>query len=959
MRLTKKLNIKNTQIAGAINLRGLKEKFSKKKPEEESPDLASQEEALKSKKTAAKKEVKSRATKEKTKEIETPIKPEKQEKEVLKEVLLEKPQEEAIQSKPAPIIAKTEGPAIAQPSAHPTPPIAAPASHEVRPTPTSPKIEEKTASPARYEERREDFRRDDRSGYQRPPYRPHSGGYPPRHGGGYQGGGSGGSGYQQRQAGPHGSSPHRTGPYQQRGPSQYPPRGGQPPYRREGGGPPFRREGGAPPYRREGGAPPYRREGGAPYREGGRPPYQGPRPFVPRPFSPSTFPPRDGFTKDEGRQRPFREERPRKPMGEDQSKTANKGRPVEEKTFDARTRHGLVEEDEGEFRRRRRPKSGIKSQAVQEIIRPSKITIRLPIILKDLAQEMKLKSSELVQKLFLQGMVVTLNDMLDDETTVQLLGHEFGCEIIIDTSEEARVRISDKKVREEILQSDPSQLILRPPVVAFMGHVDHGKTSLIDAIRKSNRAAKEVGAITQHIGAFKCQTQFGPIAILDTPGHEAFSLMRERGAEVTDIVVLVVAGDEGVQEQTVEAINIAKSNKATIVVAITKSDKPSYNPELVYRQLSEHELLPEAWGGQTITINCSVVSGKGIQELLEMLALQAEVLELKANPNFRARGTVIESEMQQGHGAVATVLVQNGTLRLHDSLVFGSEWAKVKSMRDEHGIELKVALPSTPVQITGLSGLPEAGDEFIVVKNEKEASEIAEARKQGRRENAFLQSKKKSLETMMEKAKAAKKILPAILRTDVQGSLEALRKALERIHSDKVELNIISQGVGQISESDVLLAATSGACIIGFHTAIEAHAEPLVKEHGVQVYLHDIIYHAVDKTKELMKGLLDKIAQESDKGKAEVKAIFKSSQLGFIAGCQVTEGSITRNSHIRVRRGSDIIWRGPIGSLKRVKDDVKEVQKGLECGILLQGFQDVKAGDILEAYDVQYIEQEL
>ena len=493
-----------------------------------------------------------------------------------------------------------------------------------------------------------------------------------------------------------------------------------------------------------------------------------------------------------------------------------------------------------------------------------------------------------------------------------------------------------------------------------MSHVDHGKTSLIDAIRKSNRAAKEVGAITQHIGAFKCTTPQGNLTILDTPGHEAFTLMRERGAGVTDIVVLVIAGDEGIQEQTIEAIKQGRNAKATIVVALTKSDKPNFNPELVFRQLSEQELLPEEWGGQTIVVQCSAVTNKGIPELLEMLALQAEVLELRANQTQRARGVVLESEMQQGLGSVATVLVQNGTLRLGDALVFGDKWARVKTMRDEIGQELIEAVPSTPVQITGLSGLPEAGEEFIVVKSEKEAREIAEARQEGRRQTGFQVKKRHSLESLMETAKnIPKKMFTLILRADVQGSLEALVKALEKIQSDKVELNIISQGVGQISESDVQLAATSKACIIGFHTQVETHAELMIKELGVKVLLHNIIYHVVDVVRDEMKSMLDKLAEEVEKGKAEVKAIFKASLLGVIAGCQVTEGSITRNCQIRVRRGKDVVFKGAIASLKRVKEDVKEVQKGVECGILLSGYNDTQIGDILEAFDIIYVAQEL
>lgn len=630
------------------------------------------------------------------------------------------------------------------------------------------------------------------------------------------------------------------------------------------------------------------------------------------------------------------------------------------KSFDARDRHGLREgEDEGRAWRKKR---AMKMRPIQEdtTIRPTHLKVAIPISIKDLAAEMKLKSSQLIQKLFLQGIIVTLNDLLEDETTIQLLGQEFGCEITINTDEEDRLRITDKSIKEEIDSSPPEDLKMRPPVVAFMGHVDHGKTSLIDAIRKSNRASQEAGAITQHIGAFRCTTPVGDIAILDTPGHEAFSSMRARGADVTDIVVLVVAGDEGIRQQTVEAIHHAKQANVTIVVALNKSDKPNFNPENVYRQLSEHELLPEAWGGQTITVNCSAVTGEGIPQLLEMLALQAEVMELVANPNERARGTVLESEMHKGLGPVATVLVQNGTLRLNDPLVFGDLWCRVKTMRDEFGKELTVATPSTPVEITGLSGLPEAGQEFIVVKSEREARDIAEARRQGARQFALQQTKKISMENLLLQAtEAAKKTLNVLLRADVQGSLEALKTALEKIKSTKAELNIIFAGVGEVTESDVQLAAASKAVILGFHTAVESHADILIKQFGVQVRLHDIIYHAIDDVKSLMVLLLDKIPLETDRGKAEVKALFKSSQLGIIAGCQVIEGTINRNHQIRVKRKDEIIWKGPISSLKRVKEDVREVQKGLECGILLNGFYSLQEGDILESYEITYMTQEL
>lgn len=628
--------------------------------------------------------------------------------------------------------------------------------------------------------------------------------------------------------------------------------------------------------------------------------------------------------------------------------------------FDARDRLGLRATDEEGWRRKRPSK--MRQQFVEEVIRPTTLSIRTPISIKDLASEMKLKASQLIGKLFLQGVVVTLNDLLEDETTIQLLGSDFGCNITIDKTEEKRVQITDKTIREELQQVNPEQLQIRPPVVAFMGHVDHGKTSLIDAIRKSNRVAGEAGAITQHIGAFRCKTAVGDITVLDTPGHEAFSAMRARGADVTDIVVLVVAGDEGLRQQTIEAIQHARAAKVTIVVAINKADKPNFNAETVYRQLAENDLLPESWGGQTITVNCSAVTGQGIPELLEMLALQSEILELRADPTTRARGTVLESEMHKGLGHVATILVQNGTLRRGDALVFAHHWGRVKTMYDEFGRELEEAGPSTPVEITGMSGLPDAGQEFIVVKSEKEAREISAIRSEGARQNVLtLQQKKKvTMENLFQQASdSGKKILNIILRADVQGSLEALKVALLKIESDKADINIIFTGVGEVTESDVSLAAASKAVIIGFHTQIESHAESLVKQLGIQVRLHDIIYHAIDEVKLIMAGLLDKLAQENEKGKAFVKATFKSSQAGIIAGCQVTEGVIQRNNQVRVKRGDEVIWKGSISSLKRVKDDVREVQKGMECGIILSGFSALQENDIIEAYEITYISQEL
>lgn len=629
------------------------------------------------------------------------------------------------------------------------------------------------------------------------------------------------------------------------------------------------------------------------------------------------------------------------------------------KRMESRSRK-ISGDDEGEVRYRK-PKT--KLQKPKEEIapdRPAALHVRLPISIKDLAAQMKLKASQLIQKLFMQGAVCTLNDLLDDETTIQLLGHEFECEITIDTSEERRLRITDESVEEEIRASDAEELLHRPPVITFMGHVDHGKTSLIDRIRKSNLAAGEAGAITQHIGAFYVKTATGDVSVLDTPGHAAFSAMRARGADVTDIVVLVVAGDEGLRQQTLEAIQHARAAKKTIIVAVNKCDKPNFDIDTIYRQLADQELLPEAWGGSTIAIKCSAQTGEGIPELLEMISLQSEVLELKANPKARARGRVVESEMHKGMGAVATVLIQNGTLKHGDPLVIGCHWGRVKTMKNDSGTLLDEAGPSHPVEITGLSSLPEAGEEFIVVSSEKEAREIAETRMDQFRESQLLLKKKTGLENLLlEAADSPKKVLNVVLRADVQGSLEALKAALLNINSDKVNLEIIFSGIGEISESDIQLASASKAVVIGFHTGVESHAESLIKSLKVPVKTFDIIYHAIDGVKELMASLLDKVGKEEHRGEAEVRQTFKVSRLGVIAGCYVTEGTIHRNHRARVHRDGEVLWQGYIDTLKRVKDDVKEVNKGFECGILLKDFNDIQEGDKIETYEIMYYTQEL
>lgn len=638
-------------------------------------------------------------------------------------------------------------------------------------------------------------------------------------------------------------------------------------------------------------------------------------------------------------------------------KTTRK-KPAGKTTFDSRDRQGLRGSDEGDWRKRR-PRRGKKKFSTPEsdILRPKNLSIRLPITVKQLAQEMKRKASELITKLFMQGITMTLNDAIDDETLVQLMGHELDCEITIDTTEEKRIRITEESIAEEISKTPAKNLKSRPVILTFMGHVDHGKTSLIDAIRKSTVADHEAGAITQHIGAFKVKTEQSEITILDTPGHEAFTQMRLRGTSVTDIAILVVAGDEGIKDQTIEAIGHTKEAGVPIVVAINKSDKPGFDQEKVYRQLADIELLPEAWGGTTITVNCSAITKEGITELLEMAALQAEVLELKANPNSRARGTILESQMHKGMGPVATCLIQNGTLKVSDCIVFGTKWGKVKTIQDEYFNSLKEAPPSTPVKITGLSGLAEAGSEFIVVDSEKEAKRTALARREGAQRDQ-LKQKNRGLEHLLTE-QAEKKVLPILIKADVQGSLEALKNSLGKIKSEKAELNIIHDSIGEISESDVELAAASSALILGFHTRVEARAEPLIKQTKTTLILHNIIYHAIDDIKVHMTDLLDPVEEETDKGTALVQAVFKSSHLGLIAGCQITDGTIARNHRARLIRDNNIIWTGKVASLKRNKDDAKEVSKDMECGILLEGFKDFKEGDIIQSYEIIYLKQKL
>ncbi len=631
------------------------------------------------------------------------------------------------------------------------------------------------------------------------------------------------------------------------------------------------------------------------------------------------------------------------------------------RSFDSRDRLGLRSNEERSWRRRKSLKSKSTQKKEIETIKPSELRVRLPISLKDLAAAMKIKATQILAKLFKQGVVITINDSLEEDTIVQLIGHDFNCEIIIDTSEEERLRITNQTIPEELASQDPDKLTPRSPVITFMGHVDHGKTSLIDNIRNSQIAHGESGAITQHIGAFKCHQKKGDITILDTPGHEDFALMRTRGVNIADLLILVIAGDEGIKQQTEEVITKAKAAEVPVVIAINKCDKPDFDADNVYRQLADHELLPESWGGNVITVNCSAVTGEGIEQLLEMILLQSEILELKANNEMRARGTVIESERHKGQGSIATVLVQNGTLKCGDSIVLDTIYGRVKTMYDEHNQLLTKAIPSTPVKITGLSGLPMAGSEFIVVSSEKEAKKLGIERALGQKRELLQQTKPEGIEALMKRhsEQASKKTLNLIIRADVKGSLEALKNSLLNIHTDKIKINCIALGVGEISESDVELASISNAPIIGFHTSIENRAEPLLRHFNVQLIKHDVIYHIIHDLKQIMIDKLDKIREENEVGTATIQMVFKASSFGVIAGCIVNDGVIKKNHITKLFRGNKLLWEGNITSLKRIKDDAKEVKSGLECGILLKNYNDIQEGDLIKSYDVTYSIQEL
>nr|WP_252393336.1 translation initiation factor IF-2 [Brockia lithotrophica] len=601
-------------------------------------------------------------------------------------------------------------------------------------------------------------------------------------------------------------------------------------------------------------------------------------------------------------------------------------------------------------RRRSKPKRrAAQGEAERAQARPDKVTLGDRITVAELAERAGLEASEIIKKLFLLGTVVTINQEIDFDTAALVLS-DFG----IEAERETRVDVTEFEAYED--EDAPEDLVPRPPVVTVMGHVDHGKTTLLDAIRQTRVAAQEAGGITQHIGAYQVEIGDRKITFLDTPGHEAFTAMRARGAKVTDVVVLVVAADDGVMPQTVEAIDHAKAAGVPIIVAINKIDKPDARPERVKQELTEYGLIPEEWGGDTVFVPVSALKRQGIDELLEMILLVAELRELKANPNRRARGVVLEARLDRGRGPVATLLVQNGTLRQGDALVAGTMFGRVRTMTDDRGRPLKEAPPSTPVEVTGLEGVPEAGDAFMVFE-EEEARAIAKARAERRRERELARTRI-DLENVFDRLQAGElKEINVILKADVHGSVEALRSALERIQVDGVRVNVVHAGVGAITESDVNLALASHAVIIGFNVRPDANARQLAEREKVDIRLYRVIYEAIEEIERALKGMLEPVYEERVIGTLEVREIFRISRVGTVAGCYVREGKVTRDATIRVIRDGVLIHTGKIASLKRFKDDVREVAAGYECGILLDGFNDVKPGDVFEAYVLEAVQR--
>ncbi|MDM8536136.1 translation initiation factor IF-2 [Desulfobacterales bacterium HSG17] len=582
-----------------------------------------------------------------------------------------------------------------------------------------------------------------------------------------------------------------------------------------------------------------------------------------------------------------------------------------------------------------------------------RIKIDDTIILSDLAKRMGIKANEMIKKLMMLGVMVTVNQTIDFETAV-LVASEFDYELEKASFEEDTVLVNEKE------EEDPEKMAERSPVVTIMGHVDHGKTSLLDVIRKTKITEIEAGGITQHIGAYSVSTEGGQITFLDTPGHEAFTSMRARGATVTDIVVLVVAADDGVMPQTVEAINHSKAAEVPIIVAINKMDKAGADPDRVVRELSEHGLMPEDWGGDTIFVQVSAKQNQGIDELLEMILLQSEVLELKATPDKHAKGYVVESKLDSGRGPVATILIQDGTLHAGDSIVCGVHYGKVRAMLNDRNQPADLAGPSMPVEVLGLSGVPNAGDELIVVTDDKSAKQVSEHRLQKHRSIELAKTSRISLEKLFERMQQGEvKDLNLIIKADVQGSIEALSDSLIKLSNDEVTINVRHSATGTVTESDISLAAVSDAIIIGFNVRPSSKVQAFASEEHVDMRFYNIIYNVIKDVKDAILGMMESIYEERILGKTEVREVFHVPKIGSIAGCYVTEGKIVRGKKNRLIRDGVIVHEGNISSLRRFKDDVKEVLENYECGIGIENYNDIKVGDVIECYYLEEIRPEL
>jgi translation initiation factor IF-2 len=639
------------------------------------------------------------------------------------------------------------------------------------------------------------------------------------------------------------------------------------------------------------------------------------------------------------------------PPGRSKDKKKKKGRSVvDEKLVRDNVRRTMASMD-GRRKQRRRRRTDGGAETIEEAA-PLKVTEFMTV--GELASVMEANPAEVVSTCLQLGIIANINRRLEREA-MELIAAEFNYELEFVSEYGEKVLEEATAEKEGTFEARP-----RPPVITVMGHVDHGKTSLLDYIRKARVVASESGGITQHIGAYKVSLPKGTVTFLDTPGHEAFTAMRARGAQVTDIVILVVAADARVMPQTIEAINHARAAEVPIVVAITKIDIPGANPERIRADLAEAGVVVEQYGGKTVCVEISSKSGAGIDKLLEMILLEAEMLELKAEPDRPARGVIIESRLDPGKGVVGTVLVQNGTLKVGDPFLCGIQYGKVRVMVDDRSDRVKEAGPSMPVEVWGWSGLPQAGDSFYSTTKEHEAKEIAGKRSQIHREHEFRLSRRRTLVDISQRIKQGEAlILNLVIKGDVAGSVEVLRDSLEKLSTPEVQVRVIHQGVGAISEGDVLLAAASEAIVVGFHVKPDAKAQAVVQSEKVDVRLYTVIYEAIDEVRSAMGGLLAPDLVEKIQGKAEVRKIFRISRVGVIAGCMVQEGTIHRSDQVRLMRGGEKVWEGKISSLKRIKDDAREVTAGFECGISLEGRDDILEGDIIETFLVEEVARKL